>query len=129
MMRRFSKPFIFINAAYIIAGVSLPLLAEPLHATGSYDGERSVVIETMRGDCPAAIRAGVRILGGKVLAEDPSYSVGGYVAANGAVRVNVSAGGRDAGGFGHLWRNAGRGLWQTQSGECSRQWNAARRVR
>ena len=33
------------------------------------------MIQTTRGDCPAAIRAGVRILAGRVLAEDQSYSV------------------------------------------------------
>jgi hypothetical protein len=119
--------FIFISAASLIAGASLPSQARPQRASGPYDGEWSVVIQTTRGDCPAAIRAGVRILAGDVLAEDQSYSVAGHVAADGAVRVSMSAGSQAAGGFGHLWRNAGQGLWRTQSGECSGQWSAARR--
>ena len=118
---------IFISAALLIAGASVPSQATPQRSSGPYDGEWSVVIQTTRGDCPAAIRVGLRILAGRVLAEDQSYSVAGRVAANGAVRVRVSAGSQAAGGFGHLWRNAGQGLWRTPSGECSGQWSAARR--
>ncbi|MCL2430608.1 MAG: hypothetical protein FWD12_15380, partial [Alphaproteobacteria bacterium] len=38
-----------------------------------YDGAWSIVIETTRGNCPAAIRAGVHILAGRLLADDQSY--------------------------------------------------------
>lgn len=93
----------------------------------SYDGVWSVVIETTRGNCPAAIRAGVHILAGRLLPDDQSYQLNGRVAANGAVRVNVSAGGQSAGGSGRLRRNVGRGLWRTSLGECSGQWSAQRR--
>ncbi len=127
MKSRLRTSSIFVSAAFLIAGASLPSQAAQPRAAGRYDGVWSVVIQTMRGDCPAAVRAGVRILGGRVLAEDQAYSVAGHVAPNGAVHVNVSAGGQDAGGFGRLWRNAGRGLWRTRSGECSGQWTAARR--
>jgi hypothetical protein len=92
-----------------------------------YDGAWSVVIETTRGNCPAAIRAGVRILGGRLLADDQSYRLNGRVAADGAVRVTVSAAGQSAGGSGRLGRNVGRGLWRTSLGECSGQWTAERR--
>ena len=119
--------FIFISAAFLIAGASLPSQAAQLRTAGRYDGEWSVVIQTTRGDRPAAVRAGVRILGGRMLAEDQGYSVAGHVAPSGAVHVNVSAGNQSAGGSGRLWRNAGQGLWRTQSGECSGQWTAARR--
>jgi hypothetical protein len=119
--------FVFISAALLIAGASPPSQAKPQRASGPYDGEWSVLFQTTRGDCPGVIRAGVRILAGQVLVEDQSYSVAGHVAANGAVRVSVSTGSQAAGGFGHLWRNAGQGLWRTQSGECSGQWSAARR--
>jgi hypothetical protein len=94
---------------------------------GLYDGTWSIVIQTTQGNCPATIRAGVRILAGRVLPTDQGYSVDGQVAPTGAVRVNVSGAGRGAGGFGHLSRNAGHGLWRTSSGECSGQWTAERR--
>ena len=92
-----------------------------------YDGDWSVLIQTTRGNCPPALRAGVRILGGRVLAEGSSFQLNGEVASGGAVRVTVSAGGQSAGGFGRLSRDSGGGLWRTSSGACSGQWTAARR--
>jgi hypothetical protein len=92
-----------------------------------YDGAWSVVIETTRGSCPEAIRAGVHILAGRLLADDQSYRLNGRVAANGAVRVTVSAAGQSAGGSGRLGRNVGRGLWRSSSDECSGLWTAERR--
>jgi hypothetical protein len=98
------------------------------HGIGIYDGDWSVLIETTRGNCPPALRAGVRILGGRILAADQSYQLNGEVASGGDVRVTVSAGGQSAGGSGRLSRDSGRGLWRTRSGECSGQWSAARRA-
>jgi len=92
-----------------------------------YDGDWSVLIQTTRGDCPAALRAGVRIRGGRVLAEDSSFQLNGEVAPGGAVRVTVSAAGQTAGGSGRLSRDSGGGLWRTWSGTCSGQWTAGRR--
>jgi len=68
-----------------------------------------------------------RVLGGRVLAQDPSYRLNGEVASGGMVRVTVSAGGQSAGGFGHLSRDSGAGSWRTPPGQCSGQWTAARR--
>jgi hypothetical protein len=98
------------------------------HGIGIYNGDWSVLIQTTRGNCPPALRAGVRILSGRILAEDQSYQLNGEVASGGNVRVTVSAGGQSAGGFGRLSRDSGRGLWRTPSGECAGQWNAARRA-
>jgi hypothetical protein len=123
------------------AGQSLPLSARGPERIGTpavhrmtshgrarvYDGAWSVVIETTRGNCPAAIRAGVHIFAGRLLADDQSYRLDGRVAANGAVRVTVSAAGQSAGGSGRLGRNVGRGLWRSSSDECSGQWSAQRR--
>ena len=95
-------------------------------AGGLYDGTWSVVIQTTQGNCPGIIRAGLRILAGRVLPTDQSYSVEGQVSPTGAIRVNVSAAGQSAGGSGHLSRNIGQGLWRTSSGECSGQWTAER---
>jgi hypothetical protein len=96
-------------------------------ATRAFDGSWSVVLETTRGSCPAAVRAGVRILGGRVLGEDPNYNVNGRVAPGGAVQVRVSASGQGGDAFGRLSRVAGRGQWRTWSGECSGEWVASRR--
>jgi hypothetical protein len=98
------------------------------HGIGIYDGDWSVLIQTTRGNCPPTLRAGVRILGGRILAEDQNYQLNGEVVSGGDVRVTVSAGGQSAGGFGRLSRDSGRGLWRARSGECSGQWNAARRA-
>jgi hypothetical protein len=92
-----------------------------------YDGAWSVVIQTTNGSCPAGVRASVRIVGGRLVADDQSYRLDGRVAPGGAVRVTVSAGGQGAGGSGRLSYNGGRGLWRTWSGECSGQWTAERR--
>ena len=96
-------------------------------ASSLYDGTWSLVIQTTQGNCPASIRAGVRILAGRVLPTNQDYSVDGQVSPTGAIRVNVSAAGQGAGGFGLLSRNTGQGLWRTRSGECSGQWTAERR--
>jgi hypothetical protein len=94
--------------------------------TRAFDGIWSVVMQTTRGDCPAAVRAGVRIFGGRLSAEDPSYRLDGRVAPSGAVRVIVSTAGQTGGAFGHLSRESGRGCWRTSSGECAGEWTAAR---
>jgi hypothetical protein len=98
------------------------------HKTNVYDGDWSVLIQTNRGNCPPAFRAGVRIAGGHLIPADQSYQLNGEVNAGGTVRVTVSAGGQSAGGSERLTRNTGSGLWRTQSGECTGQWAAARRV-
>jgi hypothetical protein len=95
--------------------------------TRAFDGVWSVVMQATRGNCPPAVRAGVRILGGRLSAEDQSYELDGRVAPSGAVRVMVSAAGQTGGAFGHLSREAGRGHWRTSSGECVGEWTAARR--
>ena len=94
---------------------------------GSYDGEWSVVIQTLRGDCMGSVRVAVRIAGSRVLSPDPSYDARGAVASNGAIRVVVSRGDQSANGSGRLTRDTGRGWWRTAKGECSGQWAAERR--
>jgi len=95
--------------------------------TRVYDGTWSVVIETTRGNCPAAVRAAVRIIEGRLQADDQSYQVAGRVVPGGVIRVTVSASGQGASGFGRLSRQGGRGRWRTRSGECSGLWTAERR--
>jgi hypothetical protein len=122
---------IIASVALFGAAASIPSYAGDRNVsrrvTSAFDGIWSIVLETTRGSCPSAVRAGVRILGGRVLAEDQSYGVDGRVAPGGAVQVTVSAIGQTGGASGRLSRAAGRGRWQTSSGECAGQWTAARR--
>jgi hypothetical protein len=130
-MTKFSR--LIAGAAFVASQVMMAGPSEAAHRTvphrgiSAYDGDWSVLIQTTRGNCPSAFRAGVVILGGRVLAQDPSYQLNGDVASGGLVRVTVSAGGQSAGGFGRLSRDSGAGSWRTPSGQCSGQWTAARR--
>ena len=94
---------------------------------GAFDGLWTLIVQTTRGSCPAAVRAGARILGGQVLSDDAGYRIDGRVAHNGAVQVTVFAAGQSGGAYGHLSGEAGRGLWRTSSGDCSGTWTAERR--
>jgi hypothetical protein len=117
-----------IPLAALFAASGLPPQAAAMDRAWSvFDGAWSLVVETTRGDCPMAIRAGVRILAGQVLADDPSYRVAGRVARSGAVQVTVFAAGQSGGAHGRLWTRAGRGVWRTSSGDCSGKWTAERR--
>jgi len=95
-------------------------------ARGIYDGEWSVMVYTLRGDCDRALRYSLRIVDGRVLAEDQSYQLRGVIAPGGEIRVTVAEGGRSASGFGRLAGNSGRGQWRTSTGECTGQWTAER---
>src|ERR1700692_2119293 len=57
-----------------------------VHGIRVYDGDWSVLIQTTRGNCPPAFRAGVRIAGGHLLPEDQSYQLNGEVNAGSGVR-------------------------------------------
>ena len=94
----------------------------------AYDGRWSVVIYTLRGDCDRTLRYSVRIVGGRVLADQQNYQVAGLVGANGSIRVVVAEGGRSASGSGRLSGNSGRGNWRTDNGSCGGQWVAERRL-
>ena len=126
-----SKYFIVAFAGFLIAAASFPSYAADRAGRGGrasrYDGTWSVLLETTRGDCTPALRASLRIAGGRLLAEDQSYRLDGQVGQSGAVRVAVSANGQSALGFGHLSLRAGLGRWRTELGECVGRWSAERR--
>jgi hypothetical protein len=69
------------NISRLLVGVMLAtsqtLLGSPSqgaqrisHKISVYGGDWGVLIQTTRGNCPPAFRAGVRIVGGHVLPED-----------------------------------------------------------
>ena len=118
--------FIATLAVSGVAGASLPSNAAP--RASAFDGQWSVVIYTLQGDCNRALRYSLRIVNGRVQPEEQNYRAAGAVAANGSVRVVVAEGGRSANGSGRLIGNNGRGWWRTDTGECSGQWTAVRRV-
>ena len=115
-------------AALLALSVGLPSCAAARDRGGSvFDGSWSLVVETTRGNCPAAVRAGVLILAGQVSADDQSYQAYGAVGRDGVIKVTVASGNRSASGSGRLSQNAGGGRWRTATGECSGQWTAERR--
>ena len=117
--------FVVTVAALLLASASLP--SNAARRPNAFDGEWSVVIYTLRGDCDRALRYSLRIVGGRVQS-DQSYQAAGAVAASGAIRVVVAESGRSASGSGRLAGNNGRGWWRTETGSCSGQWTAVRRA-
>ncbi len=120
--------FLATATALLVTSASVPSqAAAQIARASSFDGNWSVVINTLRGDCGSALRYSVRIIGGQVLGLDQNAQVAGVVNASGLIRVAVAQAGRSASGAGRLAGNYGSGLWRTSSGECSGQWTAARR--
>ena len=120
--------FLATATAFLVASASVPSqAAAQIARASSFDGNWSVVINTLRGDCGSALRYSVRIIGGQVQGLDQNAQVAGVVNASGLIRVAVAQAGRSASGAGRLAGNYGNGLWRTSSGECSGQWTAARR--
>jgi len=117
-----------VFTAMAAAAVLFAAIPSAARAAGGYDGMWSVTIFTQAGNCPSSLRYAVRVAKGRVVGDDQSYDVNGFVAPNGATRVMVSEKGQSASGTGRLSGNAGAGRWRTSTGECSGQWTAARRT-
>jgi hypothetical protein len=115
--------------AGLLAAVCVASLPDPAPARTPYDGSWTVLIVTQRGTCDRAYRYGVQIVNGNVTYDGGIVTLTGRVAANGAVRVNVSSGNANANGTGRLSKNAGRGSWNGRSGSdaCAGYWEAERR--
>ncbi len=127
-MKNLLRPiFAAIFVALAATSASTPSDAARRSTLAAYDGEWSVVIYTLRGDCDRSLRYSVRIVNGRVAAEDQSYQIYGAVKSGGDIRVTVAEGGRWASGVGRLSGNQGRGQWRTSTGQCAGQWTAVRR--
>jgi len=121
--------FVVTIAGLLVVSASIPSEAARRAARArSFDGTWSVVISTVYGDCPRALRYSLLIYGGRVYSEDQSFQAYGATAPSGAIRVTVAQGSQSASGAGRLSGNAGRGWWRTASGQCSGQWTAERRA-
>ena len=93
-------------------------------AAGAWSSTRCAAIAA------AALRYGVRIVGGRVVGARRRLSVAGAVAPSGAIRVMVAEGGHSASGIGRLVGNRGGGVWRTVERRMLRQLGgrAARRL-
>jgi len=91
----------------------------------AFNGSWSVAINTRSGACEPHYRFAVQIINGNVVYEGRPA---GRVSPNGAIRVNVSAGGQQASGQGRLSRNYGTGVWRGygSAGTCAGSWQAGR---
>jgi hypothetical protein len=94
-------------------------------APGGFNGSWSVAIQTRSGACEPHYRFAVQIINGNLVYEGRPA---GRVSPNGAVRVNISAGGQQAFGQGRLSRNYGNGAWRGSgsAGNCAGTWQAGR---
>lgn len=113
-------------------GRTAPARTAPVRtaALNAYDGTWSVEIITEHGDCDRAYRYAVRINNGRLVNEiGEAVNLDGRVAPNGAVSVNVAAGGQHASGVGRLSATTGRGTWSGVGsvGACGGVWEAERR--
>jgi hypothetical protein len=126
MSRLWRSIFAVIVTLPLVTATSVP--SNAVGRGGAYDGEWSVIIQTLHGDCASGIRVSVLINGNRILSPDSSYNARGVVASNGAIRVVVVRGDQWATGSGRLTRDGGSGWWRTTKGdECSGQWAAERR--
>jgi hypothetical protein len=98
---------------------------QPAVAPATFNGSWSVAINTQSGACEPHYRFAVQIVNGNVVYEGRPA---GRVSPNGAVLVNVSAGGQQASGQGRLSRNYGTGVWRGygSAGTCAGTWQAGR---
>jgi hypothetical protein len=121
--------FLQLIFAVGIAVLLVPTVSAPSDAVarGAYDGDWSVVINTLRGDCDRSLRYSVRIVDNHVIAGESSYRAAGRVEADGEIHVVVAEHGRTATGSGRLAGNNGRGQWRTSTGQCAGSWTAVRR--
>jgi len=127
-MKNFLRTFfVAAFAVFLVAGANVPSQAARARPT-RFDGRWSVVIYTLYGDCDRALRYSVRIVDGRVVADNASYQLGGRVSPNGAIRVGVAEGGQSAAGSGWLRGNTGAGQWRTSTGKCAGRWTAERRA-
>lgn len=116
-----------VAGTILAAGVGLP---QPAAAAAQHDGPWTVLVITEKGACDQAYRYNLKISGGRIAYDgDSAAKVDGTVAANGAVRVNISLGEKNANGTGRLTGNNGSGRWQGVGGNdsCGGRWEAERR--
>lgn len=94
------------------------------------DGNWSVLVITDNGTCDRGYRYEVQVSKGLIqYSGGGPINLSGTVAPNGAVKVSIKAGDKDASGTGRLSAQAGAGTWRGvgSAGACSGRWEAERR--
>jgi hypothetical protein len=102
----------------------------PAASAATTDGNWSVQIITEKGTCGSARLDNVNVSHGRVAYRGIApVNVAGTVAANGLVRVNITAGDQGARGTGRLLASGGHGVWRGHGtrGQCTGRWVAERR--
>jgi hypothetical protein len=111
--------------------LALAMAAGPRAAfAASQDGNWSVLVITEQGTCDRGYRYSVNVANGRVVYQgDAAVSLNGTVAPNGAVKVSIKGGDKDASGTGRLSANTGSGTWRGSgsAGTCTGSWEAERR--
>jgi len=109
-----------------IAMVAANLASIPYaHATGQYDGQWTVRVQSQGGGCPnsASLTLGVaasRISGGMIV------STSGSVDAQGHVSLAISFAGDRIAARGALNQQTGAGSWSSPTRGCAGSWTATR---
>jgi hypothetical protein len=124
------KRSVLFAAALLAAPSWTASTASAAPGVTQFDGNWSVSIVTDAGECDRGYRYALRIAGGKIYYDNPSFDISGQVNPGGQVRVVVRAGSQAAVGTGRMSRDYGTGTWSGQSAtsRCSGHWEAERRV-
>jgi hypothetical protein len=124
------KRSVLFAAALLAAPSWTAPAASAAPGVSQFDGNWSVSIVTDSGECDRGYRYALRIAGGKIYYDNPSFDISGQVNPGGQVRVVVRAGSQAAVGTGRLSRDYGTGTWSGQSAtsRCSGHWEAERRA-
>jgi hypothetical protein len=129
-MAMFIRSVLFAAALLAAPSWTAPAASAAPAGVTQFDGNWSVSIVTDAGECDRGYRYALRIAGGKIYYDNPSFDISGQVNPGGQVRVVVKAGSQVAVGTGRMSRDYGTGSWSGQSptSHCSGHWEAERRV-
>jgi hypothetical protein len=105
----------------LLAGI---LLATPVIAATTFDGQWSVQIASSNSACTNGAAVSIGISNGQVASNTSSVSASGRVAEAGIINVTLSSGIKRAVGFGRLSGSSGSGTWRAAL--CSGTWTAQR---
>jgi len=100
------------------------LLATPVAASTTFDGQWSVQIASSNTSCSSGASVAIDISNGQVASNTASVSASGRVADAGTINVTLSSGIKRAVGFGRLSGSSGTGTWRAAT--CSGTWTAQR---
>jgi hypothetical protein len=129
-MAMLKRSVLFAAALLAAPSWTAPAASAAPAGVSQFDGNWSVSIVTDSGECDRGYRYALRIAGGKIYYDNPSFDISGQVNPGGQVRVVVRAGSQAAVGTGRLSRDYGTGTWSGQSAtsRCSGHWEAERRA-